>query len=370
MLACLGVVALSCFLGCTPSKNTLAIGAISPFTGDGANYGKAARTGIDMAVDEINANGGINGKKLSVIYEDDAGSPQLAISAFQKLATVDKVPAVLGPFYSGNVLACAPQANQLKVILLSGSATSDNLSQAGKFVFRDCPNNNVQATTIAEFALKQLGLKTAFVIYRNDDYGVTLRNAFQQVFPSQGGRVLGVEAAPPDATDLRAQLTRVKAASPDFIFAAVHYTEGGTLLRQARELGIRATVIGTDGGYDPQLMKIAGDSANGSYWATVGWANEGSNPVVAQFKELYHKRYGIDPGAYSGLYYDATHVLAKALSAAATPRGDALQQAMMQAEWEGPTGLTKFNADGGVSKPFAMYEVKGGQFAPLSINTN
>src|SRR5262249_3017181 len=119
--------------------NSVRVGAISPFTGEGADYGKAARTGIDLAVDEINANGGVKGKQIEVIYEDDKGNPRDAVSAFQKLATVDKVPAVLGPFYSGNVLAVAPDADRLRVLLLTGSGTSDNIRGAGKFVFRDCP---------------------------------------------------------------------------------------------------------------------------------------------------------------------------------------------------------------------------------------
>jgi branched-chain amino acid transport system substrate-binding protein len=366
---CIFQVALLCIISCAPEKNSIKIGAISPFTGEGANYGNAARTGIDLALEEINARGGINGKKLTVIYEDDKGSPGDAISAFQKLASVDKVPAILGPFYSGNVLASVPEAQRLHVVLLTGSATSDNIRGAGKFIFRDCPSNDAQAKTIATFAREKLGFKTAFVIYRNVEYGVTLRDAFQKSFPNLGGKILGVEAVPADATDVRAQLTKAKATAPDFIFAAVHYPEGGALLRQAKELGIRAIIIGTDGGYDPQLIQIAGDAANGSYWATVGWADEGSNPVVAQFKEAYRRRYGEDPGVYSGLYYDATHVLANALVKANPLNGDELQKALTMSEWDGPTGLTKFNADGDVAKPFAMYQVNGGHFVPIQTTS-
>ncbi|MCK5174874.1 MAG: ABC transporter substrate-binding protein, partial [Planctomycetes bacterium] len=131
--------------GCSkkpPEQKEVKIGAISPFTGDGANYGKAARTAIDMAVDEINTKGGVNGAKLVVVYEDDKGNPSDALSAFKKLATVDKVSAVLGPFYSSNVLACAPVANRLKVVLLTGTATSDNIRTAGEYVFRVCPSND------------------------------------------------------------------------------------------------------------------------------------------------------------------------------------------------------------------------------------
>lgn len=350
----------------TPGGTSIQIGAISPFTGEGANYGKAARTGIDMAVDEINARGGIRGAKLVVQYEDDKGTPKDALSAFQKLSTIDKVPAILGPFYSSNVLAIAPEAEKARVVILTGSATSDNIRNAGEYIFRVCPSNDEQARTIADFAFNRLNLRTSFVLYRNVDYGVTLRDAFDKALKALGGTIVGVEAIPADATDVRAQLTKVKAKSPAFIFAAVHYPEGGTLLRQAKELGISNILIGTDGGYDPQLLRIAGDSAEGSYWVTVGWGEEASNPAVAAFKKAYAERYKEDPGVYSGLYYDATHVLAKALSAATAPNGPSVQRALLATEYEGPTGVTKFDAFGDVSKPFALYRVQSGNFVPVS----
>ena len=213
------------------------------------------------------------------------------------------MPAILGPFYSGNVLACAPVADQLKVVLLTRSATSDNIRNAGKYVFRVCPSNDVQARTIADFAFKKLNLRTCFVLYRNVEYGVTLRDAFDKAFKGLGGTIVGVEGIPADATDVRAQLTKVKAVSPAFIFAAVHYSKGGTLLRQAKELAISSVIIGTDGGFDPELLRIAGDAAEGSYWVTVGWGDQTSNPAVTKFKQTYRERYGEDPGVYSALYY-------------------------------------------------------------------
>ncbi|MEP7366397.1 MAG: penicillin-binding protein activator [Acidobacteriota bacterium] len=347
-----------------PSQPTLRIGAISPFSGDGAPYGKAARTAIDLAVDEINAEGGVRGAKLMVQYEDDQGSPKDAVSAFQKLATIDKVPAVIGPFYSGNVLACAPDANRLHVVLLTGSATSDNVRNAGAYVFRTCPSNDEQARTVADFAFNKLKRRTAFVIYRNVDYGVTLRDAFANAYPAVGGKIVGIEGVAADSTDLRAQLTKAKAAAPDMIFAAVHYSEGSALLRQVKELGISSVVVGTDGGFDPQLLKIAGDAAEGSYWVTIGWGDELSNPPLAKFKQAYHRRFGEDPGVYSGLYYDAVHVLAKALGSTPSLTDGALKNTLRTTEYIGPTGLTRFDSHGDVKKPFAVYLVTHGEFVP------
>jgi branched-chain amino acid transport system substrate-binding protein len=357
---------LSCGKKGESSSGVIQIGAISPFSGEGANYGKAARTGIDLAVDEINSQGGVQGKKLTVIYEDDKGNPKDGLSAFQKLASVDKVPAVLGPFYSGIVLACAPEANRQHVVLLTGSATSDNITEAGQYVFRTCPRNLEQARTIADFAFNKLGLKTSFILYRNVDYGVTLREAFEKAFKQLGGTIMGIEAVPADATDVRAQLTKVQAAGPAFVFAAVHYPEGGAILRQSKELGISSLIIGTDGGYDPQLLKSAANAADGSYWVTIGWGDPAANPAVKKFIDSYKARYGEEPGVYSGLFYDAAQVLAKAISSIpGTPDGPTIESALRKTKYEGPTGLTEFDSHGDVSKPYAIYRVEAGRFVPV-----
>jgi len=353
--------------GCGKKENeNIKIGAISPFSGEGANYGKAAKTAIDLAVEEINAKGGVKGKKLVVIYEDDKGTPKDALSAFQKLSTVDKVSTVLGPFYSSNVLACAPVANKEKVVLLTPTATSDNIREAGDFIFRVCPSNDEQSRTIARFAYNDLKFRTSFIIYRNVDYGVTLRDAFEKTFKELGGDVIGVEAVTAEATDVRTQLTKVKSVSPDFIFAAVHYPEGSAILRQAKELGVSSIVIGTDGGYDPELLKRAGNAAEGSYWVTIGWGSGKTDSLVATFKNAYRERYNEDPGIYSGLFYDATHVLAKAMISADRLTGSSIQQTLLKIVYNGPTGLTKFDAKGDVDKPFSIYRVQDGEFVPTS----
>lgn len=366
----LAVVLLVGLAACSGKPDTIRIGAIAPFTGDGAIYGHAARTGIDLAVDEVNAQGGANGRRLQIIYEDDKGSPKDAVSAFQKLATVDRVPAVLGPFYSGNVLACAPEADRLKVVLLTGSATSDNIRNAGDYVFRVCPTNAAQAKTIADFAYRKLGLKSAFVLYRNVEYGVTLRDAFTQYYKGIGGKIVGIEAVAADATDARAQLAKIKSVRPPFVFAAVHAPEGAVVLRQAKELGLSAVFIGTDGGFDPQLLRSAGDAAEDSYWATIGWADAASNPTVASFKSRYRSRFGEDPGSYSGLYYDALHVLAQAIASAGPGGPTAIQKSLLSVSYQGPTGLNKFDALGEVDKAFAIYQVKQGAFAQVTLGSD
>jgi branched-chain amino acid transport system substrate-binding protein len=361
--AALVLVVFSC--GPAGRKRAVVVGMIAPFSGEGAHYGETARTGIDMAVDEINAAGGIQGRDLQIQYEDSKGTVPDGLAAFHKLVSVDKVPAVIGPFYSLNLLAIAPEANRQQVVILSGSTTSDSVREAGDYIYRVCPSNNVQAKTAAQYAARTLGATTAFVIYRDEDYGETLRDSFKRFFEEVGGKVLGAEAvaADADAEGVRAQLRAARASGAGVIFAAVFYPEGGTLLRGARALGIRAPIIGSDGGYDPQLVAIAGDAAEGSYWVTIGWEPgiDTANRVAA-FQESYRARYNDEPGIYSGLYYDATKVLAIAMNNARDLSGRAIREALQQVDYTGPTGRSSFDGQGDVDKDYVVYEVQDGDF--------
>jgi len=358
----------SCNLRGNSTADGIQLGLLSVFSGDGANYGEAARTGVDLALEEINAGGGINGKKITMIYEDDRGETKDAVSGFQKLASVDKVPVVIGPFYSGQVLACAPEADRSGTVLMTGSGTSDNIMKAGEYVFRTCPTNEEQGRTIARFCIDSLKKKTAFIIYRNADYGLTLKDRFKEQYIHDGGSVLGEIAIDADAKDARPQLIKAKESAAEVVFIPVHYPEGGVILKQAKELGLNALFIGGDGGFDPALINIAGNAADGSYWATIGWGGQGTVAITAQFKAAYKKKYNKDAGVYSGLYYDAMMVVAAALkNVSGDITGASVKEALLKIrDYRGPTGAITFNKDGDVEKPFSIFLVNGGAFQPVN----
>lgn len=350
-------------LSCSPKEETIKIGLLSVFSGEGANYGKSARTAVDLAVEEINTTGGINGKKIEIVYEDSKGNPKDALNGFQKLATIDKVPIVIGPFYSGEVLSCASAANSNKVVLLSGSATSDNIKNAGDYVFRVCPTNLEQARTVADFIINDLKKKSAFIIYRNVDYGVTLRDRFKDSFGKLGGVILGEEGVVADVSDVRTQIQKAKSKKADVIFAAVHYPEGGALLKQSKELGLKAEIIGTDGGFDPQLINIASDAANGSFWATIGWGGGSTKEEKDKFIVKYKSRYNEEPNTYSGLYYDALNVIVRALTNIKEINGETVKNELYKIkDFKGATGITSFDSFGEVEKPFSIYRVENKNF--------
>ena len=344
-------------------EETIKIGVLSVFTGDGANYGEAARTGVDLAIEEINNSGGINGRKIEIIYVDSKGTTKDSKLGLQQLINYHKVPAVIGPFYSDQVSECAPEANRNKVVLISGSATADDITNAGDYIFRVCPVNRIQGKVIAEFCINDLKSKTAFVLYRNADYGVTLRNGFKEVFENLGGKILGEESVERDSKDLRTQLYIAKQKNPDVVFAPVHYPEGGVMLKQAKEINMKQIFIGGDGAFDPKLIEIAGSAADNSYWSMVGWGGNDTKEFTNKFIVKYKEKYKKEPGAYSGLYFDATWVLALALKKVTSFNGEEVKNALYNIEpFKGATGITKFDSNGDVDKPFSIFKVEKGNF--------
>ena len=261
LMACFAAFAVVCLLGgCKPASEkdktpatgqgsaAIQLGAVFPLTGDIASYGIAAKKGIDLAVDEINSRGGVNGRKIQVIYEDDQGQATEAVAAIQKLVSVDKVPVVMGSAASSVTLAMCPIANREKVILISPiSSSSDLTKQGGPFFFRVCPSDVVQAKMMAEW-FKEDGRSTAGTIFVNNSWGQGLKSEFVADFEASGGKVTAIEACKEGDQDLRAQLSKVKDANPDAIYAITYGREGGALLRQAKELAVDKPIYGADAG--------------------------------------------------------------------------------------------------------------------------
>jgi len=338
------------------------IGCITPLTGENANYGKQTKAGVDLAVEQINARGGIGGKKLVVVYEDDQMNAKVGTDAIQKLISVEKVPVILGAFGSRVTLAIAPIAERSKVVLFSASSTADAIADAGDYIFRNVPPNAGQGTTAAHFCQDALEAKTACVLQVNDDYGRSLGDAFVSAFKEKG-QVLSVETYSPGVKDYRTQLTRIRGQAPDVVFCPSYYQEMGLILKQAKELGIEARFISGDGAVDPQLVTLAGNAAEGSYYTMMGIPL--GSPAAAKFETDYEKKYGEKPGVYAAYAYDATMIIADAISRGGYT-ADGVKQALYDTTgYSGVTGITSFDARGEVRKPYAVFEVRNGDFEPL-----
>ena len=365
------------FNQCTKTSDQVrVIGCITALTGSDANYGRSTRQGVDLAVEQVNAELKENGKQYyyQIVYEDDEMSPQQGPGAYQKLTTVNHVPLIIGPFGSRVVLAVAPLAEAGHTVLVSASATSDKIADAGDYIFRTVPMNKQQAKDCATFAFNKLGYKKAFILYVNDTYGVTLQTAFKEYFVQLGGAVIGEDAYEKDATNFRTQLTRIKTLKPDFVFFPGYYKEPALILKQAADIGIQdlgIKFIGTDGSCTDDLIRIAGDAAEGSFYSNLAVDFEGDDPEMQQFLSAFKTKYQIDPDAYATYYYDTFKMLAQVLapvkwnSAKPLETAERIKTALYNmAPYKGITGTIQFDDKGEVSKSFAIMQVVKGKFVP------
>ena len=214
------------------------IGVSLPFTGDAAVWGKSQKDGYDLALEQINERGGVNGRKTALIYGDDQGLAKEGVSALQKFIDVDKIDSLAGVANSSVALAFIPIINKNKVLFISSGASSPKLTGASKYFFRTWPSDIAEALAMTKYAAEKLHLKTVSCLYINNDYGVGLVEPFAKRFSELGGKVLNKEAFEQNATDLRAQLTKIREQNPEAIYLAGNPPEMARAITQARELGI------------------------------------------------------------------------------------------------------------------------------------
>lgn len=343
--------------------NEVKIGAILPLTGDAASWGEAGKEGIELAVSEINSKGGINGRKLEIIYEDTQANPEKGASAMLKLATIDKVPAVVGDIVSATTLAAAPIAEKNKVVLLSPTASAPKITHAGKYIFRIWPSDLTEGTAIANFAAKDLGLKRVAILYIQNDYGIGLRDVFKKVFTQLGGKIIEAVAYKPDETNFRAHLTKIVKKSPEAIYLVSYYKDAALVLKQAKELKITTQFLGTTAVEEPKLIEIAGEAAEGLiYPISSGYDPKSQDKVVQEFNKRFKEKYGKAPGFVQAQCYDALKILAYVISKG-NYTGEAIQKALEGLkDYHGVTGVISFDENGDVIKPTIIKTIKNGKF--------
>ncbi len=370
------VVAILIFKNITPQEEQVidsisqpmedyVIGCITPLTGDGATYGDATKKGAELAIAKINAEGGVDGHNLRMQYEDSKIEPKEGVNAAQKLINIDHVPVILGAFGSTVTLAVAPIAERNGVVLFSASSTADSIKDAGDYIFRNVPPNKGQGTTAAQFSLKYLKAKSASIFRMNNDYGLSLSDAFVESYEADGGTILSTESYNENDTDFRTQIVKIKAIGPDCVFFPGHYKQSAPILRQAKELDINAVFVGGDGSYSPQLISVAGNATEGSYYTVMAIDSPGSNEEVAKYQMAFKERYGQASDVYAAYAYDAVMTIVKAIERGGYT-ADGIKQALYNLSWKGVTGTTKFDKFGEVDKPFGVYEVKNSEFALVS----
>jgi len=347
-------------------EKVVKIGAVLVLTGPNAKAGQSAKQGIEMAVEEINASGGVKSRKIKVIYEDDGGEPQKSVSAVQKLINVDKVLAILGPMWSSCVLAVAPIVESKGVVILSPTASSPKITYAGDYIFRNTYSDAIEGAKTAEFASKELKYGKAGILFINNDYGVGLKDAFKRKFEELGGKIVIDEGYDPKTTDFRTILVKVKERSPEVIYIA-GYSEMGQLLRQMRETGIKIPVLSCIMFEISDIAKVAGKAAEGVIYAYPSYDPEKGNEITLKFAKKFKEKYGTLPDPEAAFSYDAVKILALAMERGGFTSEDIKNALYKIKGYNGVTGKTSFDENGDVIKPVGFKRVHNGKYEWLKL---
>lgn len=321
------------------------IGINYELSGDVATYGQASRDGILMAFDEINEAGGINGMKIVPVLIDNKSDPAEATSIATRMITQENVLACLGPATSGNFMATIPVAMQNGVPVISASATADDgvtvdsKGNVNEYVFRLCFNDSFQGVTMASFALDNLDAKNAVIIQdKSSDYAEGLALNFIKTFEEAGGTVVAHEGYVKNDKDFKSILTSIKGKDFDVIFLPGYYQEAGLVIKQARELGISAPILGADGFDSPVLLELAGEEALNDVYFSNHYSPLDEDPMVQEFISAFKAKYNTDPGAFHALGYDLGKFIADAVARAESLTPEAVKDAL--AETKGFVGVT------------------------------
>lgn len=331
------------------------IGAIAPLTGDAAAIGSVARAGIELAVEEINAAGGINGRELHVTYEDGQCNAQAANSAATKLIDIDKVSAIVGGVCSTETAAFAPKAMQSKVVVISECSSAPSLTGTGAYFFRVYPSDAYQGIFAAEYAYNTLGARNVAILYHNNDWGMGIKDVFVRRFQELGGKIVVEEGATQTETDYRTQLSKIATAKPDHIYAPTYPAGGTILLKQASDMGLRVPVLGGDAWSD---TKFQADVAGIPFDILFAQSKPGSDSSFSS--KLLAKTGGQEVPLCAPQAYDATYVLADALKRAGTDP-DRLADAIRATNRTGVSGRISFDQNGDMtSASYVVMRVKNG----------
>jgi branched-chain amino acid transport system substrate-binding protein len=375
----LGVLLLSvgAILAIPSQAGEIRIGVAEALTGPAAKYGVAIRNGFELAAEETNAKGGINGNPITLVVEDEQGKKEEAINVFKKLIFQDKVLVIFGPTLSNSAFAADPVAVQAKVVVFATSNTATGITDMGPWVFRNSMMEaDVLPVTLRE-AVKKFNIRKVAVIYGNDDaFTKSGYEVFKKALDDQKITVTTTETFAKGDVDFRAQLTKIKATNPDAIVASALVEEAANIILQARGLGLQAPFIGGNGFNSPKLFEIAQAAADNTI---VGgpWSAQDESVANQAFIAAFRKKYTTDPDQFAAQAYDALHIVAAALKTV-TLTGNlekdrtALRDALPAVQREGATGKFGFRkaAKGGEVGYDAQQEAKvfisqGGKFTPL-----
>ncbi|MEJ5273024.1 MAG: ABC transporter substrate-binding protein [Spirochaetota bacterium] len=349
------------FAGCKKEAKEIVIGGVGPVSGEAATFGQSTKEGCELAVEEWNAAGGLLGKTIKLIYQDDKGDPTEAATVWTKLITQDKVVAIVGTVMSKCSLAGAPISQQYKVPMISPTSTNPKVTEVGDYIFRACFIDPFQGTVGAKFAYENLNARKAACIFDvGNDYTKGLSEFFRDKFTELGGTIVAFEAHPTGITDFKAQLTKIIAAKPDVIYISDYYNDVALIAKQARELGFNGPLVGGDGWDSPDLVKIGGTAVENGYF-TNHFSKDDPRPIVQEFVKKYQAKFGKVPDALAALAYDAMYIMLDAIKRAGSTDPEKIKKALAETNINVVSGLVTFDKNRNPIKSAVIIAIKNGQ---------
>lgn len=349
------------------ASDEIVVGINAELSGAVASYGSNARDGAILAIEQLNEQGGVLGKKIKAVERDNKSLADEAMSVSADLAGKGMI-AQIGPLTSGNVQGCTPVMMDNKIPLIAPAATAVNVTVNEKgetldYIFRVCFIDPFQGTLMAQFAAENLGAKTAAILKdASSDYGKGLADYFEKTFTEKGGKIVAEEGFVKGDRDFRATLTKIRSANPDFIYVPGYYEEVAPLIKQARELGINVAIGGGDGWDSPDMVKVAGEANLNNTYFTNHYSIEDQSPKVVEFVNAYKAKYNKEPDAFAALAYDAVQLLAQAIKNANSTNPEDIKNALANIkDFEGVTGKMTIDKQHNPVKAGVIIEFKDGK---------
>lgn len=349
------------------AQNEIRIGLIGPLTGLLAVAGSGMKQGAELAVEEINAAGGINGRKVVLYPEDDQANPAESVSALKRLIEEKGVLAVIGPIQATAMLAMSKINKEAGVVLLSPTASAPIITKQGNpYMFRNCPTAPVLSGNVAKYAVQTLGLKRFAIVTQNDDFGRTNGDAFAAAAKELGATVVANESHLPDDKDFKGQLIKIKAQRPDALFLTGFYAPGALVAKQAREIGLNVQLLATNPMAAPPYRTIGGKAVDGTIFSAFYFPGAFTNKEAAEFVTKWKKRFGAEPNVYHGPAYDDMLLIAEAIRRKGATRQGIRDGLASIKDFPGVSGYTSFDEYGDVIKKIVILKVEGNEVKPIT----
>jgi len=340
------------------------IGAYFSLSGEDSAFGTDSKEGIDLAIDEINKAGGVKGKPLRVLFEDDRSKPEEATNKVLQLIDRDNVVAILGEVASSRSRAGGIVANKKKIPMITPSSTNPDVTKDRPYVFRVCFTDDVQGKMAAEFVVKTLGKTKIAMLFASDDlYSSGLAREFRDVAKQLGAEIVMEKSFLKKETNFTTYITEIKSANPEIIYAPIYYNAMAPIARQAKAAGVPGSMfVGGDGWDAAELLRDAGEELEGAYF-TNHYAPDVPWPRSQEFVKKYKERYNRTPSSLSAQAYDAAKLLADAIGRAKADTPDAIRDAIAETKgFEGATGIITIDEQRNAQKPVVIVQIKGKQF--------